>query len=314
MKILLCGDTFPYARVILQPKVPMDELIARPQAEARTALAGVDVIIPLMSRIDAAFMDAGRFRLIQQWGVGLEGVDLEAARARGIMVANVPSAGTGNAESVAEHIVLLMLALLRQLPSAQADVRASLLGTPLGRSLMARTVCIFGLGTIGRQLALRLRGFGVRLIGISREPDAARAAEFGLAACYSIEDRNQAFAQTDVLALCTPLTETTRGIIDAEALAALPAAAIVVNTARGGLVDYAALYAALKSGRLAGAGLDVFWQEPIAPDDPLLSLPNVIATPHVAGVTDVSYEGIASGIAENVDRLRRGEPILNRAV
>ncbi|MDE3155447.1 MAG: 2-hydroxyacid dehydrogenase [Acidobacteriota bacterium] len=313
MRILFCGDIFPDAPDILQAKLPHDEMIVCPRAAVRESLAGVDVVIPLMTPIDAAIMEAGRFRLIHQFGVGLEGVDLAAARARGIRVANVPSADSGNADSVAEHALMLTLAVLRQLPLAQASVRAGRLGTPLGHTLSGRTVCLFGLGAIARALARRLQPFDVRVIGISREPAAARSAALGLEACYGLADRHEALARTDVLVLCLPLTGDTRAIIDAEALAALPAGACLVNIARGPLVDYAALRAALEHGHLLGAGLDVFWHEPIAPDDPLLALPNVIATPHVAGVTDQSYDGIARTIAENVERLRRGEPLLNCA-
>ena len=263
-----------------------------------------------MARIDAAMMDAGPIRLIQQWGAGIEGVDLTAARERGIQVANVPAMG-GNADSVAEHAILLIIALLRALPAAQESVRAGRLGSPQGRTLAGRTVCLYGLGAIAKALARRLRPFDARLVGITRDPDAAKVNEFGLDACFSIEQRAAGLAQSDVLVLCTSLSADTHGMIDEEALRTLPKGAYLVNIARGPLIQYDALYAALKSGHLGGVGLDVFWKEPIAPEDPLLALPNVIATPHVAGVTDRSYEGIAEVVASNIDRLRRGEPLLN---
>jgi len=116
-----------------------------------------------------------------------------------------------------------------------------------------------------------------------------------------------------VLVLCIRLAHQTRGLVDASALAALPAGAFLVNAARGGLIHYRALYDALSSGHLGGAGLDVYWAEPFPPDDPLLKFPNVIATPHVAGVTDGSYADIADVVASNIERLRRAEPPLNRA-
>jgi len=151
------------------------------------------------------------------------------------------------------------------------------------------------------------------LIGVTRRPDAQRAAAAGLAACYGFDDRMKAFAAADVLVLCLPVTMETRGLIDASVFAALPADACVVNVARGGLIDYAAAFEALSSGRLRGAGLDVFWHEPISPDDPLLALPNVIATAHVGGVTDRSYAGITDAVVDNIERLRRGEPPAHRA-
>lgn len=315
MKVLLCGRTFPHARAMLEARLPTDELIASDPSPAalRDAVVGVDVVIPFMSRIDATLMDAGRIRLIQQFGTGLEGVDLDAARARGIWVANAPSSETGNAESVAEHAILLILAGLRQLPAALANLRAEILGAPLGRSLQGRTVCLLGLGAIARALALRLQPFGVRLVGVTRQPDAARTAALGLSACYALRDLEAALALADVLVVCLPMTEATRGLVDRRAIGALPPGAFVVNVGRGALIDRSALLEALASGRLGGAGLDVFWQEPIPHDDPLLALPNVVATPHIAGVTDRSYAGNADVVAMNVERLRRGEPPLNRA-
>ncbi len=315
MRILFCGDTFPAARQYLERRLGPhgDEVVTCPGDSIRTALGGVDVVIPLMCPIDAAIMDAGRFRLIQQWGAGLEGVDLAAARQRGIVVANVPATGN-NADSVAEHAILLIIALLRNLPAAQANVSAGRLGAPLGRMLASLTVCLYGLGAIAKALARRLRAFDVRLVGITRDPHAPKVAEFRLDACYSTQERDACLAQTDVLVLCARLSPETQGMIDAKALQALRPGACLVNAARGGLVDYDALYSALQSGRLAGAGLDVYWKEPIAPSDPLLALPNVIATPHVAGVTDRSYDEIADAVAGNIERSRRGEVPLNCAV
>ncbi len=310
MRILFCSEGFPAAPRLLRARLPDDEVLTCAADAVRDALDGVDVVIPAMARIGADVMDAGRFRLIQQWGVGLEGVDLAAARARGIWVANVPSGGMGNAESVAELAVLLILALLRRFPEAQAAVRAGVLGVPLGQALLGRTICLVGLGHVGSALAKRLQPFGVTLCGVGRRPDGSPVAHLGLARYYPIGALHAALADADVVALCLPVTAETRGLFDAAAFAAMKPGAYLVNVARGPLVDYAALRDALASGRLAGAGLDVFWQEPIAPDDPLLAY-NVIATPHVGGVTDRGYNGIADAVAANVERLRRGEPPLN---
>ncbi|HEV2198584.1 MAG TPA: 2-hydroxyacid dehydrogenase [Bryobacteraceae bacterium] len=318
MRILFCGESFPEALRYLEKRLSNhapshDEIVACHRTTLRAAVENADVVIPFMSRIDAALMDAGRFRLVHQWGAGLEGVDLEAARQRGIRVANVPASGN-NADSVAEHAVLLTIALLRDLPKCQAHVREGLLGIPIGKMLAGRTVCLYGLGAIGRALARRLRPFGVRLVGITRDPAASKVAEIKLDACYSVADRNACLAQTDVLILCSRMTLETRGTIDAAVFRAMPVGSYLVNAARGGLVDYDALHASLRGGRLAGAGLDVYWDEPISPNDPLLALPNVIATPHIAGVTDRSYADIAEVVANNLDRLRRGVELVNRVV
>jgi phosphoglycerate dehydrogenase-like enzyme len=313
MRILFCGDTFPAARQKLQSRLtsPDDEIAVCAGDDIAGAMQGVDVLLPLMCRIDAAIMDAGCLRLIQQWGAGIEGVDLHAAAQRGIQVANVPATGS-NADSVAELVILLIIALLRDFPAAQASVKAGRLGTPIGRMLASRTVCLYGLGAIARSLAPRLRPFNVRLVGITRDPAASKVAEFGLDACFPVEQSADCLARTDILVICTRLSQDTRGVIDHAALAALPRGAYLVNAARGAIVDYEALYGALASGHLAGAGLDVYWKEPIAPSDPLLALPNVIALPHIGGVTHPSYEEIAEVVASNIERLRAGNALLHR--
>ena len=168
MRIVFCGDTFPTARVVLQERLPADEYCVWHAASALHQMNGLDVLIPMMFSIDAAVMDRIHPRLIQQWGSGLEGVDLEAAQARGIPVAGVPASGS-NAESVAEHALLLILSLLRQLPVAQANLRAGILGAPLGRMLAVRTVCLWGLGATAVSLARRLRPLDAKLLGNVRQ-------------------------------------------------------------------------------------------------------------------------------------------------
>jgi phosphoglycerate dehydrogenase-like enzyme len=265
-----------------------------------------------MQRIGKDAIEKGSFRLVQQWGAGLEGVDIEAARRKGVFVSNVPASG-GNAESVAEHAMLLILALLRDLPKTQANVRAGVLGSPTGKMLAGRTVCLYGLGAIALPLAKMLRAFDVNLIGISRQVSEEKTRRFHLSRHFCAEDREKAFAATDILVLCMRYTEEMRGMLGRRELAALRPGAYVVNVARGGVIDGEALYAQLRAGHLAGAGLDVFWQEPLPTDDPILTLPNVIATPHVGGVTESSFGMIAAVVAENIQRLRRGEPPLHRA-
>lgn len=311
MRIVFCSDAFPAAHTLLRARRPHDDICIWHQGDAVDFIRGTDVLIPMMVRIDAAVMDAIQPRLIHQWGSGLEGVDLDAARMRDIPVARVPAAGN-NAESVAEHTLLLILSLLRQMPAAQASVRAGILGAPAGRMLAGRTVCLWGLGATATALARRLRAFDVTLLGVTRDPSAHKVRTFDLDACYSTADRETALGRCDVLVLCLRLGHETLGIVDTSVFEALPHGAYLVNTSRGPLIDRSALLSALSSGRLAGAGLDVFWQEPTAIDDPLLTMPGVIATPHIAGVTVESYEQIADAVAANMARLHEGAPILNR--
>ena len=272
-----------------------------------------EILIPAMSRIDGALMDRVRgLRLIQQWGAGLEGVDIPAASARRIAVANVPSAGTGNAESVAEWCVMAAIAVSRSLPLTEQTIRdGKVWGGPMGRALLGRTAGIVGMGGIGQALAERLRPFGMRMIGIRRNPEPGLAERFGMEWIGGPERLPDLLRQSDYLFLCVPLRDETRTLIDEAALAMLPQQACIINAARGGLMDQAALMRALESGRLIGAGLDVFEQEPLDPASPLLNRLDVVATEHIAGVTDVSYRGIAQRVAANVRRVMAGEPPAN---
>jgi phosphoglycerate dehydrogenase-like enzyme len=315
MRILFCGNTFPDAPEYLLEHLPAecnDEIIVCTDSDIRPKLSGVDVVIPKMQRIGAPEITAGKFRLIQQWGAGLEGIDLASAKQKGIYVANVPATG-GNAVSVAEHAMLLILSLLRDLPKAQANVHDGVLGAPLGKMLAGRTVCLYGLGAIALPLAKRLQGFDVRLIGISRDPKAAKVAEFGLTRCFSLEERDEAFAATDILVLCMRYTDGMWGMIGTRELAKLRRGAYVINVARGGVIHGEALYSQLACGHLAGAGLDVFWQEPLPTSDPILTLPNVIPTLHIGGVTEASFGMIAKAVAVNIERLRSGQSPLHTA-
>jgi phosphoglycerate dehydrogenase-like enzyme len=314
MKILFCGDAFPDEPDYLRQRLGYgnkDELVVCPNDDICPMLEGVDVVVPRMGRVGRREMEKGSFKLVQQWGAGLEGVDLAAARELGISVANVPATG-GNAESVAEHTILLILALLRDLRGAQANGRKGVLGAPLGKVLAGRRVCLYGLGAIALPLVKRLRAFGVELIGVTRDLSAPKVKAYELARCYPIEDRKLAFAETDVLVLCVRYFEEMRGSIGVEELAALRKGAYLINVARGGLVDHGALYDAIRSGHLAGAGLDVFAPEPAPVDEPLLALSNVILTPHIAGVTEDSFRDIAEIVATNIERLRSGQPPLNQ--
>jgi len=316
MRILFCGDAFPDEPEYLRQRLPVeeeDELVVCPGDDIRPMLDGIDVVIPRMGRVGRVEMEAGNFRLVQQWGAGLEGVDLAAAQEKGVRVANVPAAG-GNAEGVAELAMLLILALLRDLPAAQSNARNGVLGAPIGKVLAGRTVCLYGLGEIALPLAKRLRAFGVRLIGVTRDPSSPKIADFNLDSCFSVSDRDRAFVETEILILCVRYFEEMRGTIGAHELSSLRAGAYLINIARGGLIDNGALYDALKRGQLAGAALDVFSREPIPIEEPILALPNVIVTPHIGGVTENSFRDIADAVAANIERLRRGMPLLHQVV
>jgi len=311
--IVVAGTGFAALRQFMNEEMAQARVEMIDPPALRAGGFAAEVLIPAMARIDGALMDriAG-LRLIQQWGAGLEGVDIDAASARRIAVANVPTPGTGNAESVAEWCVMAAIAVSRRLPVAIRTLQAAKTwGYPMGRALLGRAAGIVGLGGIGQALAARLRPFGMRLIGVKRSADPELARRLGMEWIGGRERLAELLRQSDYLFLCLPLREDTRAILDESALAMLPAHACVVNAARGGLIDQSALLRALEQGRLCGAGLDVFEHEPLAPGSPLAAREDVLATPHIAGVTDVSYRGIAQRVAANVRRLLTNQPLQN---
>lgn len=271
-------------------------------------LPETDVLWHVLKPCTAAMIAAApRLRLIQKIGVGVNTIDLEAARARGIPVCNLP--GT-NARAVAELTLALMLATLRRLPRFDASLRAGtwldpMLQDGLGE-LGGRTVGLVGYGAIPRLLAPVLVALGCRVIYTARTPrDDALGAWRTLDALL---------AEADVVSLHLPLTPETSGLIGAAALARMKPGAVLINTARGGLVDQSALVEALRRGRLAGAGLDVFVHEPPDVADPLLALSNVVLAPHIAWLTTGTFDRSFSLAAENCRRLQSGEPLLHRVV
>ncbi len=271
------------------------------------SLAGYDVLIPTMTLITREVLQtADRLRLVQQCGAGLEGVDVTAAREMGIRVANVPTGDSGNADSVAEMGIYLMLGLARDVRGMARSLAVRRMGEPRGLALTGRTVGIVGLGGIGQALIQRLRPFGVHLIGIKRSDPMAARDKLGLEWVGGPDELGELLGRSDFVVLCLPLAAETRNLMNRKTLSLMRPGAFLINLSRGGTVDRDALENALVSGRLAGAGLDVFWEEPPDPEDPIFRQ-NVLATPHVAATTDVSMAGIVSAVAENIQRLERGE-------
>ncbi|HEU0163878.1 MAG TPA: NAD(P)-dependent oxidoreductase, partial [Thermomicrobiales bacterium] len=272
---------------------------------------GTTILVPLMSRITGELMD--RFeglRLIQQWGAVLEGVDINAATARGIAVGNIPTTTSGNANSVAEWCVMAALAMSRQLLDHNLLMReGTRWGSPIGQALYGRRAGIIGLGGIGNVLARRLGAFEMDVQAVTRSPDAASAAASGVRGVRGMESLGELLAESDYLFLTLPLTPETRHLIGENALAAMKPGAYLINAGRGGLVDPGALIAALDRGQLGGAALDVFEQEPLDPASPLLTHPRILVSPHVAGVTDIFYRSAASVFVDALDAIAGGRPL-----
>lgn len=262
------------------------------QALSRAAAVGVRI-----QRIDAAMIAAApNLRIIAKHGVGTDNIDLEAATRRGVAVLNTPDA---NKIAVAEHAFALLLALAKRLPAADAAVRSGDWGVRDRHEvieLAGRTLAIVGFGRSGQELAVRARAFGMHVVTWGRTVDARRAAGLGVDVVPSLAE---ALGRADAVSLHVPRSPGPP-LIGAAEIARMRRGALLVNCARGGVVDEAELADALRSGHIGGAGIDVFESEPPAIGHPLLALPNVIATPHAAGNTRAALRRMALGMAENI--------------
>ena len=309
MKVVLHYDAGPGLAARLGTFPGLDITICPEHDDTRLwgALRDAEVLWhSLKPCTEAVIAAAPKLRLIQKIGIGVNTIDLEAAAARGIAVCNLPGS---NAPAVAEMALMLMLATLRRLPQFDASLRRGIFHpTPAVQDhleeLGGKTVGLLGYGAIPQRLAPVLQALGCRVVYHSRTPRPG--------ACADYVDFETLIRGSDILSLHIPLTPETEGVICAGTLARMKPRAILINTARGGLVDQVALTAALAGGHLGGAGLDVFAVEPPDPDDPLFMLENVVVVPHVAWVTRGTFERSFATAAENCRRLRAGEALLHR--
>jgi phosphoglycerate dehydrogenase-like enzyme len=275
--------------------------------ELAAALSPAEYLIGFIPRLPSeAWAAAGKLKLVQLLSAGYDNFPIEVARQKRLPVS---TNGGANAISVAEHAVMLMLAVYRRLPRLDRTVRGgvwrqALRGAERYYEICGKQVGLIGMGMIGRNVARRLRGFDATVVyNDVRRLALETEAELGL----KYVSRDELISTSDIISLHVPLLVETRGLIDATALAKMKPTAVLINTARGELVDETALHAALVSGQIAGAGLDVLAQEPPQPDNPLFMLDNVVITPHSAGPTWDSWpRRYANGYA-NIGRVTRGE-------
>ena len=261
---------------------------------------------PVTAEVIAA---APRLRLVQKIGVGVNTIDLAAARRRGIAVCNMP--GT-NTQAVVEMTLLLMLGALRRVSQLDAATRAGR-GWGLPPALQdhygevnGRTIGLVGYGAVPRRLAPVLQAMGARILFASRTPKPDAVGER--------RPLDALLAESDVISLHVPLAPETERMIDAHAVARMKPGVVIVNTARGALIDEAALVEGLRTGQIAAAGLDVFEVEPVPAGNPLLALDNVVCTPHVAWLTGETLERSLAVAVENCRRLAAGETLRHRVV
>jgi phosphoglycerate dehydrogenase-like enzyme len=268
----------------------------------RIGRAGVAINIRAHARFtDGVFAACPALKLVSVWGTGTDNIDLNAAGMRGVTVCNTPGV---NAFAVAEHALTLMLAVGRKITTLDAEMRKNKWPRELLTQLHGKTLGVFGMGTIGARVAALGKAIGMEVLAWSAQGDQGRIRAAG-ATPASKED---ILARADVVSLHIRLSPETRGFLGRKELATMKPTAILVNTGRGALVDREALLGALKERKIMGAGLDVFHQEPLAADDPILSLPNVIVSPHNAGQTpEVIRDGLLRAV-ENVEHFLAGKP------
>lgn len=294
----------------LRPAFPDVEFIAAGGgADQQAATRGADAYLGRIGR--DAFLAAGAsLRWVHSSGAGIETIAAIPELVESDVV--VTNTRGGHAPAIAEHAFALLLALTRRVPDLVEDQRRHVWKRPevtgAMRELSGSTMVVVGLGKIGGAIATRAVAFGMEVIGVDLHPGERPA---GVADVWGLDRLDEALARADVLDVAAPATPRTAGLIDARRIGLLAAGAIVIAISRGGIVDEAAIADALRDGRLAGAGLDVFAEEPLPADSPLWDVPNLLISPHCSGTSRQTRERVWAITSENVRRFVAGEPLLN---
>lgn len=322
-RVLFCGFYFSasqiYTREYLQnyPFIQVDEVALD---DVPDVIDKYDICVAKNRRLDSEVIaKAVRMKLIMQFGVGLEGIDIDAATRYKIKVARIPGSVTGNSASCAEMAIYLMLGLLRKQKEMDVAVKHKNLGEPTGETLLGKTVFILGFGDIGVDLAKRLRPFGVKILAIKRRwtsdslpAGVSNAQSVGIDGLIDKkggpENMYEFASEADIVVTCLTLNTESVGIVNEKFLSHMKKGSLLVNIARGGLLEYNSVLHHLESGHLGGLGIDVAWAEPFDPEDPILKFPNVLITPHVAGVTEYSYRTMAKVVGDCALQLHAGKP------
>lgn len=294
-------------------------IVQADESNLMSEVQDASVVIPFMLKINKDVLNAATsLKLIIQYGVGLEGVDIGEAKRRGILVGKIASSESANARSCAEHSVFLAMACFRRFNELQHSLRSRTIGHPTGRTLQGATAAIYGFGGIGRVLSPLLKALGMRVIVIVRDKSRwsetdlkALSVEFMFDELYSSSDWNDVAKSIDVIFLCCTLNPTSKNLVNKEFLSVTKPGVVLINVSRGGLLDYVAVRESVECGHIGGLGLDVFHTEPfpLPEEDGLLSHPRVVVTPHVAGVTESSHGQMAEIVVDNIERMLKGVPV-----
>ncbi len=298
-RVLISDEMSDRAAEILaaSPAVEVDVRFGLTAGDLKATIGEYDgLLVRSRSKVGADVIEAGkRLKIIGRAGIGVDNIDVAAASRRGIIVENAPS---GNAVTTAEHALCLLLSLARHIPQATASMKAGKWDKNKfsGTEIMGKSLGVVGLGNIGRIAADRARGLKMKVLAYDPFIGREAAARLGV----ELVDMDELLARADFITVHTPLTNETRGMIGAAALARTKRGVLVVNAARGGVVDEDALLAALESGHVGGAALDVFAEEPPAAGSALVAHPRVICTPHLGASTDEAQEKVAIEVAEQI--------------
>ena len=306
-KILITDGLKPAGQAILSQEAEVDDRNGISAEELLAVIGNYDaVIVRSRTKITAEVLEAGapRLKVVGRAGVGVDNIDLEAAKARGIKVVNAPQASTN---AVAELAIGLMFALARRLTEADASMkRGEWLKKHLtGTELHGKTLGVVGMGRIGSRVGALAKALGMEVIGYD---PLIPAEEISRRGAQPVATLPELYAQADVITLHVPLTPETRGMVNAEAFAQMKPGVMLICAARGGVIDEEALYHALESGQVGGAGLDVFATEPPGAS-PLVSHPRVVATPHIGAPTKEAQTRVATDIAAEVLAALDGKPL-----
>jgi phosphoglycerate dehydrogenase-like enzyme len=292
-----------------------DQRISVVQSAAESiesAISDADVVIPFMVPMTERLLQfAPKLKMIMQYGVGIEGVDVKAASTNKVWVCSIPSKDCSNDKSTAEQAVYLALSVCRDQKAMHHSLMTGRIGFPCGKSLFGSKALIYGFGGIGQQLAKRLSSFDMHISAVTRtlpRVNETFPSQEYLTELSSTTDFPRFASEADIVFICCSQNSGNRGLVDKTFLSCLKDGTIIINVARGGLLNYDDVLDALNSGKLSGVGIDVYHTEPFPSplEDPFLSHPRVVATPHVGGVTQISYDNMAALVAANVRKIIAG--------